>query len=185
MQRPPLPSSQDDPTAAGDSPRNSESFRGAVPTSELGAPGPSERPAEAATQVSGNHYNQLLQQLLIEMSNMSVRYAPTPEQRCDPAFARLLQMVPVQSHEQQLASLETNMPQGAQVHNPVTDAPRTAHNMMVAGVKALVPRWPTGEMFKNMLCSCGGVDREESETCLLYTSPSPRDRTRSRMPSSA
>ena len=26
---------------------------------------------------------------------------------------------------------------------------------------------------------------EESMTCLLYTSPSPRDRTRSRMPSSA
>ena len=26
---------------------------------------------------------------------------------------------------------------------------------------------------------------EKSESCLLYTSPSPRDRTRSRMPSSA
>ena len=26
---------------------------------------------------------------------------------------------------------------------------------------------------------------EEEDTCLLYTSPSPRDRTRSRMPSSA
>ena len=31
-----------------------------------------------------------------------------------------------------------------------------------------------------------GLDIEpEPETCLLYTSPSPRDRTRSRMPSSA
>ena len=28
-------------------------------------------------------------------------------------------------------------------------------------------------------------DRERSMACLLYTSPSPRDRTRSRMPSSA
>ena len=28
-------------------------------------------------------------------------------------------------------------------------------------------------------------DLEDGETCLLYTSPSPRDRTRSRMPSSA
>ena len=28
-------------------------------------------------------------------------------------------------------------------------------------------------------------DAQESYTCLLYTSPSPRDRTRSRMPSSA
>ena len=27
--------------------------------------------------------------------------------------------------------------------------------------------------------------KEEGYTCLLYTSPSPRDRTRSRMPSSA
>ena len=27
--------------------------------------------------------------------------------------------------------------------------------------------------------------REQVQTCLLYTSPSPRDRTRSRMPSSA
>ena len=31
----------------------------------------------------------------------------------------------------------------------------------------------------------GHVDAGESYDCLLYTSPSPRDRTRSRMPSSA
>ena len=33
----------------------------------------------------------------------------------------------------------------------------------------------------------GGIQQEELSilTCLLYTSPSPRDRTRSRMPSSA
>ena len=30
-----------------------------------------------------------------------------------------------------------------------------------------------------------GCDRGECGACLLYTSPSPRDRTRSRMPSSA
>ena len=30
-----------------------------------------------------------------------------------------------------------------------------------------------------------GFKPDELETCLLYTSPSPRDRTRSRMPSSA
>ena len=29
------------------------------------------------------------------------------------------------------------------------------------------------------------VDARDTGTCLLYTSPSPRDRTRSRMPSSA
>ena len=33
--------------------------------------------------------------------------------------------------------------------------------------------------------SGGGITLDYSSTCLLYTSPSPRDRTRSRMPSSA
>ena len=36
--------------------------------------------------------------------------------------------------------------------------------------------------------TCGFIDNAKEEsmnTCLLYTSPSPRDRTRSRMPSSA
>ena len=32
---------------------------------------------------------------------------------------------------------------------------------------------------------CYGTRNELSETCLLYTSPSPRDRQKSRMPSSA
>ena len=31
----------------------------------------------------------------------------------------------------------------------------------------------------------GDYDSDDNLTCLLYTSPSPRDRTRSRMPSSA
>ena len=41
------------------------------------------------------------------------------------------------------------------------------------------------------LCNCldtvlrARIDREASNTCLLYTSPSPRDRQKSRMPSSA
>ena len=39
------------------------------------------------------------------------------------------------------------------------------------------PFWPFGESY--------GVSLTERYTCLLYTSPSPRDRTRSRMPSSA
>ena len=32
---------------------------------------------------------------------------------------------------------------------------------------------------------CSGIDIYDARSCLLYTSPSPRDRTRSRMPSSA
>ena len=38
-------------------------------------------------------------------------------------------------------------------------------------------RWPEGEAFLRQVF--------EGRVCLLYTSPSPRDRTRSRMPSSA
>ena len=46
----------------------------------------------------------------------------------------------------------------------------------------------SGELFKSLKA---GIDPSEvifdgpGKTCLLYTSPSPRDRTRSRMPSSA
>jgi len=49
----------------------------------------------------------------------------------------------------------------------------------------------TGDSFAYMLCvGCNLIwelNRPEHKiwTCLLYTSPSPRDRTRSRMPSSA
>ena len=34
-------------------------------------------------------------------------------------------------------------------------------------------------------CTSGAQAINQADTCLLYTSPSPRDRTRSRMPSSA
>ena len=37
----------------------------------------------------------------------------------------------------------------------------------------------------DVFVSDGGKVKEEYKNCLLYTSPSPRDRTRSRMPSSA
>ena len=37
----------------------------------------------------------------------------------------------------------------------------------------------------DLVLSCIGNRRGEDPICLLYTSPSPRDRTRSRMPSSA
>ena len=41
------------------------------------------------------------------------------------------------------------------------------------------------EDFKNILKTKNHVDPDIFKYCLLYTSPSPRDRTRSRMPSSA
>ena len=38
---------------------------------------------------------------------------------------------------------------------------------------------------KEFIMTCDPVDGNEAFSCLLYTSPSPRDRTRTRMPSSA
>ena len=60
------------------------------------------------------------------------------------------------------------------ISNPVTGSANNA------------PVTPAGNQFQ-LLSSNNGFDLVEGEaiTCLLYTSPSPRDRTRSRMPSSA
>ena len=41
------------------------------------------------------------------------------------------------------------------------------------------------ELVSDFTWMIGGPQGSGVETCLLYTSPSPRDRTRSRMPSSA
>ena len=46
-----------------------------------------------------------------------------------------------------------------------------------------VPKAPPEE--RPLLVARGKALAEEAKGCLLYTSPSPRDRTRSRMPSSA
>ena len=42
----------------------------------------------------------------------------------------------------------------------------------------------SGQIVRQVIATINDVD-PNSQTCLLYTSPSPRDRTRSRMPSSA
>ena len=39
--------------------------------------------------------------------------------------------------------------------------------------------------FAGLLVGCGGGSSGDSDDCLLYTSPSPRDKRQSRMPSSA
>ena len=44
---------------------------------------------------------------------------------------------------------------------------------------------PSGCGKSTLLRMIAGLEDISSGTCLLYTSPSPRDRTRSRMPSSA
>ena len=55
------------------------------------------------------------------------------------------------------------------------------------GVQTDLPRTSVHELLTT-LASRGYLDRDDAgryRLCLLYTSPSPRDRTRSRMPSSA
>ena len=54
-------------------------------------------------------------------------------------------------------------------------------------VMEIFPRTiPVGEEYGTVIVRLEGVsDREWEVTCLLYTSPSPRDMRRSRMPSSA
>ena len=51
----------------------------------------------------------------------------------------------------------------------------------IAGVWRRVAEWRTEAQMRRSLMRC----RYCGAPCLLYTSPSPRDRTRSRMPSSA
>ena len=52
-------------------------------------------------------------------------------------------------------------------------------------VVRLVTRKADGLEFAMKLVDADSTDAVQAEFCLLYTSPSPRDRTRSRMPSSA
>ena len=47
------------------------------------------------------------------------------------------------------------------------------------------PLYPGCEILIAQLSELGFDSFQENNDCLLYTSPSPRDRTRSRMPSSA
>ena len=60
---------------------------------------------------------------------------------------------------------------------------------MKAKASATPPNWastPHNEVMNRLSRPSGrAVDTAYARTCLLYTSPSPRDRTRSRMPSSA
>ena len=44
---------------------------------------------------------------------------------------------------------------------------------------------PSGSGKSTLLRCCNGLEVAQGGTCLLYTSPSPRDRQKSRMPSSA
>ena len=58
-----------------------------------------------------------------------------------------------------------------------------------AGIDEIIARYPAQAAdlrpFLLTAAALGNLASQPTVTCLLYTSPSPRDRTRSRMPSSA
>ena len=61
------------------------------------------------------------------------------------------------------------------------------NDRLVSASELAAMTFADSDQFKVMPGLVGGDDNEDEPTytCLLYTSPSPRDRTRSRMPSSA
>ena len=78
----------------------------------------------------------------------------------------------------------------ALVDEAVADAQMAANNMIIDGApEGGVPRLITHPIQISSVNRRSPVHApdlgEHTEDCLLYTSPSPRDRTRSRMPSSA
>ena len=58
-------------------------------------------------------------------------------------------------------------------------------NLEVEKGKFIVLLGPSGCGKSTLLRMIAGLEKIDNGNCLLYTSPSPRDRTRSRMPSSA
>ena len=55
----------------------------------------------------------------------------------------------------------------------------------ITGESVPVEKQPGSEVYAGTINGDGMIEAESTKPCLLYTSPSPRDRTRSRMPSSA
>ena len=78
---------------------------------------------------------------------------------------------------------------------PVLKARRQIGQMPAGGILVVIADDPAAPLDFDHFCQTGGHNLLESQekdgvftiriACLLYTSPSPRDRTRSRMPSSA
>ena len=70
---------------------------------------------------------------------------------------------------------------------PLTDCPECGKPALKKQVSAPAFRLSGGGWYETDFKTGDkkNIAGERSDTCLLYTSPSPRDRTRSRMPSSA
>ena len=75
-------------------------------------------------------------------------------------------------------------PDGTMVSAMIGDE-TVGSGMVAGGTYAIVVAQPPGMNYAGQMVMFMIGDMMAAETCLLYTSPSPRDRTRSRMPSSA
>ena len=69
--------------------------------------------------------------------------------------------------------------------NGVVEQDNDLKTETAADLKVVTTKAPTEQEIKDLIFAAKCCKHLKSNTCLLYTSPSPRDRTRSRMPSSA
>ena len=74
---------------------------------------------------------------------------------------------------------ETSLPEDSNIQDLVAELGFTNKRIAIEVNEAIIPK------SKHQSYLLKSSDRVEVINCLLYTSPSPRDRTRSRMPSSA
>ena len=93
--------------------------------------------------------------------------------------------VPLESLPERFEGMETTLQVGGSDWQVVGSDPSTRAEMKKAGRVQLVLRKVVAVDPKSILFSLPTVVDALPGDCLLYTSPSPRDRTRSRMPSSA
>ena len=105
-----------------------------------------------------------------------------------PAAMPRLRLIACGALAQELLVIINQMPAGGM---ELTCLPAAWHNhpeKIVPGLKRKINAARKAGLTPIVIygdCGTGGALDAFLETCLLYTSPSPRDRTRSRMPSSA
>ena len=95
-------------------------------------------------------------------------------QSCGPRHLQQMAL-PAKCSDKIRHSPEAEQPDHNQTHsNPSPDESTSRHQLPAETATSRTSLWKNFQTFA-----------QKSQTCLLYTSPSPRDRTRSRMPSSA
>ena len=68
---------------------------------------------------------------------------------------------------------------------PVSNPAHIVNQVCGSGLRSVVSGYQSIKLGENQIVIAGGQENMSRATCLLYTSPSPRDKRQSRMPSSA